>query len=205
MAEEKQGQSVAIAVALIGLVGVLGAAAIANWDKITGRGASAGMAAAGVAPAPAATVPPPAATASSAAATPPAPTPPRVEEAPITPQAAASAPSAPPPDFSGDWVQVGVPAPARVTITQAGDQVTMGEHTMTIRDDGSIGYQTFAAGPSPGHMVQSAEEADLIDTFNWSRSGPQLVFTTIFDTRHPYGGDPVGVKTRVMRYVREKK
>jgi hypothetical protein len=90
-----------------------------------------------------------------------------------------------------------------VNITQTGNSVQIGGRAMLVQPDGSVGYQSFyASDQKSGHPVQSIDQADLVDTFNWSIKGDELVFRTVFDTRHPYFNQPVGKVLRVMRYRR---
>jgi len=114
------------------------------------------------------------------------------------------------PNFGGTWGMFentynGTPGNVNtspVVITQKGGEVTIGGRTLSIRDDGAISYQTFAAGPSPGHSVETASQADLIDTFTWRLDGSILVFVTVFDYRRAYGNHGPGRDQRIMKYRR---
>ena len=89
-----------------------------------------------------------------------------------------------------------------LVIAQNGGEVTIGDRTLSIRGDGAVFYQTFAAGPSPGHRVETASEADLVDTFTWRLDGQILVSETDFDYRRPYGNHGPGRDLRIMKYRR---
>jgi hypothetical protein len=109
------------------------------------------------------------------------------------------------PNFGGVWELTDGPGikGQRLVLTQKGRQVRMDNRTLTITPAGTIGYQMFAAHDSgSGHTVATAQEADLVDTLTWSVSGSTLVFETIFDYQHAYGGHAPGKEVRVMKYRR---
>lgn len=116
------------------------------------------------------------------------------------------------PNFAGVWEVVesrlnGVVDPnfkpgRPIRITQNGSVVHIGNRDLPITKAGTVGYQTFAAGPSPGHTVSTEDQADLADTLSWRIEGETLVFETIFHYRNQYGGHPAGTDVRVMTYRR---
>jgi hypothetical protein len=107
------------------------------------------------------------------------------------------------PNFSGAWKSESCQNCGIINIKQAGNSVQIGEKTLTIRPDGSVGYQTFyATDQKHGHPVDSEEKADLVDTFSWSIDGNELVRRGIFDYRRPYFDSAVGKETHVMRFRR---
>ncbi|HKD00776.1 MAG TPA: PASTA domain-containing protein [Terriglobales bacterium] len=114
------------------------------------------------------------------------------------------------PNFGGTWEMFEITfngtrekVSARpLVITQNGGKVTIGDRTLSIRGDGAVSYQTFAAGPSPEHTVETASQADLIDTLTWRLDGAILVLETVFDYRRTYGNHGPGRDLRIMKYRR---
>jgi hypothetical protein len=120
------------------------------------------------------------------------------------------------PNFAGTWEMISnvyngkansVPENGkRIVVTQNGSMVRIGNNrNLQISDAGTIGYQTYAAHDNAyGHTVQSAADADLVDTLTWRVEGSILIFETTFEYKHPYGHPPhpVGTDLRVMRYRR---
>jgi TIR domain/PASTA domain len=114
------------------------------------------------------------------------------------------------PNFGGTWEMFEVTlngtsqkvSTRPLVIAQNGGEVTIGGRTLSIRGDGAVSYQTFSAGPNPGHRVETASQADLIDTLTWRLDGAILVFETIFDYRRAYGNHGPGRDLRIMKYRR---
>jgi hypothetical protein len=130
---------------------------------------------------------------------------------PPQPAPVAVAIPSPSPAFEGTWELVsstenGVTqkiAPTRVTITQSGRSVRIGNQELHLMDAGTVTYQAFYAHDAQyGHSVGTEDQADLIDTFTWRVEGSNLVFETTFDYKAPYGGHPVGKVIRIMKYRR---
>ncbi len=123
-------------------------------------------------------------------------------------------PTAPPSlsNFAGTWTayestEDGLTHPFSLAnpkiVTQSGSNVTIDGRTLPIHQDGTVTYQSFSAGDGgSGHAVATADQADLVDTFTYRIDGSTLIFETLFDTRRPYGGDPVGKKLRIWKYRR---
>lgn len=116
------------------------------------------------------------------------------------------------PNFAGTWelfentlngTQREVTTEGRMTITQNGAFVHIGNKDLPITSEGTVGYQSFSAHDNQsGHEVRTEAEADLVDTFTWSLDGPILVFKTIFDYKHRYYNHAPGRDLRVMKYRR---
>jgi hypothetical protein len=143
----EQSSRITIVVALITLAGTLGAALIANWDKLFPRSQAA------VAPAPApAPSPTPTATAVPSPAPAPAPTP---APAPKAPPAAAdterSTAHAPPrgPSIAGSWRNAAYPGIV-LNITQQGNQIRF---TQTGVLSNGVGFESAGAGVVEGSQI----------------------------------------------------
>jgi hypothetical protein len=113
------------------------------------------------------------------------------------------------PNFAGTWEMISSvyndkANPVNSTplvITQNGSMVRLNNRDLQISNAGTIGYQTYAAHDNAhGHGVESAAQADLIDTFTWRIEGSVLVFETTFQYKHTYGNHPPGTDFRVMKY-----
>jgi len=114
-------------------------------------------------------------------------------------------------NFEGTWELVsstlnGVTQtikPTRVTITQRGPLVRIGNQELRLTNEGTLTYQQFFAHDEQhGHKVETQNQADLIDTLNWRIEGSMLVFETVFDYTTPNYGHPVGKVVRIMQYRR---
>ena len=115
-------------------------------------------------------------------------------------------------NFGGTWTayestENGITHPLTLpnpkVVIQYGSSVEIDGRRLPIQQDGTVSYQSFAAGDGgSGHEVATADQADLVDTFTYRIDGNTLVFQTLFDTRKPYGGDPVGKKLRIWKYRR---
>jgi class 3 adenylate cyclase len=93
--------------------------------------------------------------------------------------------------------------PTRITITQSGPLVRIGNQELRLTNEGTLTYQQFYARDGQhGHKVETQNQADLIDTFSWRIEGSMLVFETVFDYTTPNYGHPVGKLVRIMEYRR---
>jgi hypothetical protein len=94
--------------------------------------------------------------------------------------------------------------PNRISITQNGSQVRIGNRIYPVNQPKFLIAQSFYAGDDHGgHEVYSAGEADLINTFKWSLlDDGRLRAVTIFNYRNTYGNHPPGTDVRDMFYRR---
>jgi hypothetical protein len=116
------------------------------------------------------------------------------------------------PNFAGQWELFemtwngqprSIQKPLQISVTQTGNQVHVANRVLTIDSDGKVSYQTFAAhDDKAGHAVATEAEADLVDTFRYSASGPNLILELTFDYRHPYNNHDIGKDIRVDKYRR---
>jgi hypothetical protein len=123
-----------------------------------------------------------------------------------TPQAPSS------PRFAGTWESVGTTlngvaqtrfTPQRITITQDGPMVRIGNRSYRATSSNIITYQqSYAHDAQHGHLVQNADEADLVDTITWRIEGQKLVLKTVFDYRSAYFSHPAGRDVRITEYRR---
>ena len=121
-------------------------------------------------------------------------------------------PSNPIPNFAGTWElteytfngrTVPVTNARRITITQSGSLVRMGNKELPIDAAGRVTYQDFYAGDNKaGHAVNTEAEADLVDTLTWRLDGPILIFETTFRYQRRYGNHPPGTDFRTIKYRR---
>lgn len=116
------------------------------------------------------------------------------------------------PRFAGTWESVrttlnGVPQTRmklqRITITQDGPTVRIGNRSYRATNSNIItDQQSYAQDGQHGHLVQNADEADLVDTFTWSIEGQKLVLKVVFDYRNAYFSHPAGRDVRITEYRR---
>ena len=116
------------------------------------------------------------------------------------------------PRFAGAWQpiestyngqQKPIASVPRVTFTQDGSLVRIGNRAMRITSSGTVTYKEFWASDNRyGHAVQNEAEAALVDTLTWRIDGSTLVFETTFNYRTQYFAHPPGTDVRIMKYRR---
>lgn len=93
--------------------------------------------------------------------------------------------------------------PTHVTFTQDGPVVHMGNQHLQVTSDGTVTYKEFAAHDAQqGHKVPSEDQADLTVTFTWKVEGSTLVFETVSDYKTANYRHPPGKVVRIMLYRR---
>ncbi|MHB8812159.1 MAG: energy transducer TonB [Steroidobacteraceae bacterium] len=116
-----------------------------------------------------------------------------------------------PQSFAGTWELVnssfnGVvhePKPMRLSITQNGSVVRIGNEEHRLTSPNTVTFQQYYVHDDRyGHQVQVASQADLIDTMIFRVTGSRLVAQTINYCRSNYYGCPAGRKTVLLREFR---
>jgi TonB family protein len=117
-----------------------------------------------------------------------------------------------PQSFAGTWELVnssfnGVvhkPNPLRLSITQNGSVVRIGNEEHRLTSPNTVTFQQYYVRDDRyGHQIQVASQADLIDTMVFRVTGSRLVAQTINYCRTSnYYGCPAGRKTVLLREFR---
>jgi WD40 repeat protein len=125
-----------------------------------------------------------------------------------TPQPAVS-----PQGFAGTWELASLTMngvaqefkPRRITITQDGAVVHIGNEGLRVTSANTIvtPQKNYVRDEKYGHLVPTADQADLVDTATWRIEGSRLVLEAVNDYRTAnYYGHPVGKEVRTMVYRR---
>jgi hypothetical protein len=123
-------------------------------------------------------------------------------------------PSRPIPNFAGTWELTGytfngrempVTNIKRLTITQKGSLVRIGDEETPIGPTGTATYQEFLAQDNQSvHSVKTDAEADLEETHTWMIKGstPTLINVIKYLYKRQYFKHPPGTDLAIFRYQR---
>lgn len=117
----------------------------------------------------------------------------------------------PAPSFTGTWELVrsslnGVTQElhsVRLSITQDGSVVRIGNQEHRLTSPNTVIYQQYYVHDDRyGHQVQSADQADLVDTISFRVNGSKLTAQTVNYCKANYYACPAGRKTVGVREFR---